>query len=245
MKNLIAILAVLGFTCQTQAQLTSGVIIYERKINMHKRIGDRRPELKDLIPEYNSSKMELLFTPTATVYRRHKDPKAQPPSGRGGRFGMMQANREVFRNLRSGDAVESREWDGKNYLIAGSEAPPTWKITGEQAKIAGYLCTKAVLQDTTADRNTEAWFTLQIPVASGPENYHQLPGMILAVSINGDELTYFATEIIEEAPEPKALEAPTKGKAITRQEFNKMVRMQLERFREEGGNGSFRIRGEN
>lgn len=69
-----------------------------------------------------------------------------------------------------------------------------WKITDEYRSIAGYECRRAngVILDSIY---VVAFFTDQIPVSSGPENFHGLPGMILGVSVPDLNYTIYATEI--------------------------------------------------
>ena len=68
-----------------------------------------------------------------------------------------------------------------------------WKVSAEQKQIAGYLCQKAVLQDTA--RQVEVWFTPQIPVGIGPGEFADLPGMILELSMNNGDRTVVADKV--------------------------------------------------
>ena len=90
-----------------------------------------------------------------------------------------------------------------------------------------------------------AWYTPQIPVSNGPGEYFGLPGLIL--EINSGRTTILCTEIVMNPTEAIEIAAPTKGKAITREEYNKTVKIKMEEMREmfrnrrrgSGGRGRF------
>ena len=83
-----------------------------------------------------------------------------------------------------------------------------------------------------------AWYTPQIPVSNGPGEYWGLPGLIL--EINSGRTTILCTEIVMNPSEKEVIEAPTKGKKITREEYNKTVKIKIEEMRErfQGGRGN-------
>ncbi len=84
-----------------------------------------------------------------------------------------------------------------------------------------------------------AWFTPQIPVGSGPGEYWGLPGLILEVSTG--RTTILCTEIVINPTGESAISKPTKGKEITREKYNEVVKVKMEEMRERfsgrGGNG--------
>ncbi|WP_369048425.1 GLPGLI family protein [Tenacibaculum sp. UWU-22] len=80
-----------------------------------------------------------------------------------------------------------------------------------------------------------AWFTPQIPVNNGPGEYWGLPGLILEV--NADRTTILCTEVVLNPSEKIEINEPTKGKKVTRQEFNEIAKKKIEEMREMFRNG--------
>ncbi len=82
-----------------------------------------------------------------------------------------------------------------------------------------------------------AWFTPQIPVKTGPGEYGGLPGLILEMNI--DRTTVLCSKIVLNPEETEAIKAPDKGKEVTREEYNKIVKEKTEEMRENwrGGGG--------
>jgi GLPGLI family protein len=75
-----------------------------------------------------------------------------------------------------------------------------------------------------------AWYTPEVPISNGPGEYWGLPGLIL--EINSGRTTILCTEIVMNPSEKEAIEAPEKGKEITREEYNETVKIKMEEMRE-------------
>jgi GLPGLI family protein len=75
-----------------------------------------------------------------------------------------------------------------------------------------------------------AWYTPEVPISNGPGEYWGLPGLIL--EINSGRTTILCTEIVMNPSEKEAIEAPEKGKKITREKYNETVKIKMEEMRE-------------
>lgn len=75
-----------------------------------------------------------------------------------------------------------------------------------------------------------AWYTPQIPVNNGPGEYSGLPGLIL--EINADRTTMLCTKIVLNPEEKDEIKKPSKGKEVTRKEYNEIVKNKMEEMRE-------------
>jgi GLPGLI family protein len=74
-----------------------------------------------------------------------------------------------------------------------------------------------------------AWYTMQIPVSQGPGEYYGLPGLILEV--NADKTTILCTKIVLNPSEKKEIKAPSKGKEVSKKEYNDIVKKKMEEMR--------------
>jgi GLPGLI family protein len=118
--------------------------------------------------------INMIFKPTETNYVHQKH-----------ELGMVTNAASVFETV---------------YLVNDSLAKYEWKITGEVRDIAGFECKKAVTKicDSVV---VVAFYTDQIPVQAGPENFNGLPGMILGFAVPRLGTTIFATSIsLQSAP---------------------------------------------
>ncbi|MGJ8591050.1 MAG: GLPGLI family protein [Aquaticitalea sp.] len=81
-----------------------------------------------------------------------------------------------------------------------------------------------------------AWYTPQIPVNQGPGDYWGLPGLILEV--NANRTTILCSKIVLNPTEKEEIKIPTKGKEVTRTEYNDIMKNKMEEMREMyGGRG--------
>ena len=75
-----------------------------------------------------------------------------------------------------------------------------------------------------------AWYTLQVPVNQGPGEYWGLPGLILEV--NAGRTTILCSKITLNPEEKEDINVPTKGKEVTRQEYNDIMKQKIKEMRE-------------
>jgi GLPGLI family protein len=130
------------------------------------------------------------------------------------------ADNEYYRNLGKRSSIEKRDLMEETYLVEDSIRSLKWKLEeGETKTILGYNCKKA---SGKTERGTEvvAWYSEEIPLASGPDQFNGLPGMILCIDANKGEIVFTATAI-DKKIDVKKIKPPVKGKKTTPAEFAK------------------------
>ncbi|APY08835.1 ribonuclease Z [Winogradskyella sp. J14-2] len=75
-----------------------------------------------------------------------------------------------------------------------------------------------------------AWYTPQVPINQGPDDYWGLPGLIL--EINADRTTILCTKIIMNPEEKEAIEKPEKGDEVTKAQYNDIITKKMQEMRE-------------
>ncbi|MBL4592889.1 MAG: GLPGLI family protein, partial [Flavobacteriales bacterium] len=231
MKYILSLLIITTSILGTQAQTTSGKIIYTEVINtkpdMKKAEEQGWAQWADMVPESMTFKKQLVFNQSASMYVNVKVEEDDNEKNMMKR--MMRrysnANNQTFINADSNVFVEQQDFMGKTFLIKGEPKKITWKITGEMKIIMSYPCLKATYTDST--ETLEAWFTTEIPVSIGPEKYGQLPGMILELTSKKDKKTLTATEMEFKEIPTEELTEPTEGKVVTREEYNEIVKKKM------------------
>jgi GLPGLI family protein len=79
----------------------------------------------------------------------------------------------------------------------------------------------------------EAWYTLQIPVSHGPGEYWGLPGLILEVSTGNTVM--LCSKIVINPEEEIEIEAPDKGKEITKNDYQATIQEKMLEMRNNRG----------
>lgn len=92
--------------------------------------------------------------------------------------------------------------------------------------------TKDVMDEIEVPETIEvtAWYTMQIPVNQGPGEYWGLPGLIL--EINADRTTILCSKIVLNPEEKETIKKPEKGKEVTQEEYDEIMKKKIEEMRE-------------
>ncbi len=249
---LIGLLVGLAATQVLFAQSITGVIQFEDRVNLHRRLPPDRQEMKAMIPEYRTNKFQLVFNGEESLYKPIiEDEEDQEFSNAGGgmRMRFRTPNVETYLNYNLPMLIQKQEFMGKDYLIEDSVKVSPWKFGSEVKTILGYECRQAYYTDEvqvnvngeirTEKREITAWFTDKIRPFLGPERFNSLPGSILALDINGGERVMLAVKVDLRELKKNELKAPEKGEKITQEAYRKMVEEQMKRM---GANGGMVIR---
>ena len=86
-----------------------------------------------------------------------------------------------------------------------------------------------------------AWYTPEIPVNQGPENYWGLPGLILEV--NDGKTTILCSKVVLNIKEKAEIKAPTNGKEVSQKVYDETVVKKMEEMKQmyQGQSGEKRM----
>ncbi len=213
---------------------------------------------EEMMPDSETGTMLLHFGPSASLMTTAPD-KEDDSAGSDGRMfsdrwlgrlmrmkrqSASRRDQEIVRDTwvshEQGALVETREFMGRTFRIAGTPPQYAWRLTTEQAEHLGRMVIKATAEhDGTS---IEAWFTPEIPVSAGPASYGGLPGMILVLSLDGGRTQYFASEIALGEVDAGLIRAPEDGDEVSREEYEGIVEEKLDEIeklnrRRGGGRG--------
>lgn len=139
--------------------------------------------------------------------------------------GAGRSTSGYYGNINTSKAIRDKTFKGNHFLISYN-TPYQWEITNETKKIGKYTCYKAktttlyVANDMIKKLPVIAWFTPEIPVSSGPENYMGLPGLILDLYYNRFRYVFSSIETDDNIGD---LTPPTKGERITEDEYRNIL----------------------
>lgn len=256
MKNLLILIVCLSIVSFIHGQ-NSGIIKYVETIKMDFELPDGM-DLGEMMGNTMTTNKDLFFTDQISVYKDAKDNENSDMemSNDDGSF-QIKIKRDdteniYYTDLNTKSSLHQTGFMGKEFLIEQSLEKPKWKITGDRIKYLGYVCQKATMSEPGHEKDEEgniknrevvAWFTSELPVAIGPDNYNQLPGAILMVSVDDGNTEIKATEIKLEDPDKLALSKPNKGKRVTPDEYHKIVEEKTREMEKMSGGRHIMIRG--
>ena len=219
-------------------QTSTGVIEYEVKVNLHRTLPPGREEMKAMMPEFGTTKQQLFFNETESLYKPIIEDDEEEDQGGGVRMVMRMPNNETYFNPSNGIKIVKEEFFGKTYLISDSVKVAAWKFGTETKAVQGYECQQAYYTDESNPKRkleVTAWYTIKIRPQLGPEQFSGLPGPVLAVDINNAERVLVAKKIQFRELKKNELKVPTRGEKISRADFVKIRDEQMKKMNASGG----------
>ncbi len=223
----ITLFTLISLTSFSQTKfINSGKISYTRTVGQYTIIESMAAndgsegwfdDMKKFFPKLVTDNFVLEFNDNKSLYKIEKE---------------NPENKYIIQNLKptevdfvsqqlSDDLVVMKRTVFENeYLVKDSLVKYEWKITGEVRDIAGFECKKATTKicDSVV---IVAFYTDQIPVKAGPENFNGLPGMIMGLAVPRLATTWFATKLELQSPVIASAEILSKGKSVQRMQINK------------------------
>ena len=216
---------------------------------------------KDAIKKAREKKYLLTFSKSESLYEEPKE--LEHPQNPADGFAITVAfsgEGKKYINLKEKFVLEEADVFNKEFLIKEQLVPLYWKLVDETKKIGDYICFKAELiipvtekqikryeeflkkeaikpalfkMEKPEDKVISAWYTPEIPVSFGPNNYWGLPGLILEVN-DGEKITLCSKVSLNNKVKTK-IKVPNIGKIVTQKEFDKIEKEKSDSMRDEDG----------
>lgn len=214
--------------------------------------------MQEMLKKQFEKSFILTFNKEASIYKEEE--QLNKPTGSSGGMQVMfiggsSSNEKLYKNTKTKTYVSEQNLFGKPFLVKDSLKSYDWKLGDESKMIGKYLCFKATSvrevermeYDLNGKEKTQvvtAWYTSDIPVNHGPDNYWGLPGLIM--ELNVDKTQYVCNKIVMNTKDKTEIKPPSKGKAITSNKFKELMKkkikeMDLKSGREGKGDGHFNI----
>ncbi len=268
MKNFITLSILYFFITQSTltAQGFSGIATYQSSAGIKINLGEKASEVEQERIQNEISKKfqkehELHFTSSESTWKKIESLEATPnvKGNSSMEFLMMSSGKGGILYKNIGEKRYEREEDlvGKSFIIKDSLPNYDWQLTNETKKIGSYNCQKAIYTKVVETKNfstdmeemetgtdtlrTEAWFTMDIPVSNGPNDYYGLPGLILEVKTG--TMVVICTKIVLNPEQGVKIEQPKKGKVMDSETFKALSEEKMKEMmkRYSGDGESIRI----
>src|SRR5882724_5649882 len=145
MKRIIFTFSLGLLLATVYGQQKEGRVVYEHTVQIQIKMQGMTDEMERMIPHSRTDKLEVLFGNNQSLRRTVQDERPDDNAEGGGmQIRMMGAgtNDITYVNFAGNKVVEQREFAAKNYLIADSVHPLSWKLTGETSTVLNYPCQK-------------------------------------------------------------------------------------------------------
>lgn len=235
--------------------------VFDIKLDSSKMSSDMQKNIKEMMKRQFEKTFVLNFNKTASIYK--EEAKLEQPGGGQGGMRFMAAgggNNLYYKDTKQKTYANQNELFGKVFLIKDSLPNLQWQLEKESKMIGNYLCFKATAIKKLSQLQTNfrggprnndndekpkdslpkttlvtAWYTPQIPVNQGPNEYWGLPGLILEVSY--DKTVLLCTKIVINPKEKEAIVLPDKGKVVSQAEYEDIVVKKMKEMQDQYGGG--------
>ena len=264
----LIVISLLLLITKVHAQEFQGVATYKTKRQIDIKLDSTQVEsamqkqIKEMLKKQFEKTFILTFNKEESIYKEEESLGAPSPSGMEVMMVSTGGGDVMYKNTKNKTYTNQNEFFGKVFLIKDELKPMEWELGSETKNIGSYTCFKATITEeievvessmtingekkdkeakpetTMKTRTTTAWYTPQISVSNGPEQYFGLPGLIL--EINDGQQTIICSKIVLNPEEKIEIIEPSKGKEVTQKEFEEISMKKLEEMQERQGGRSGR-----
>ena len=220
-------------------------------------------KMMEMMKKQFQKTFKLTFNKEESVYKQEEE--LDKPKVGGGEFQVVMiggggGSDVLYKNTKDQRFSEQVDTYGKVFLVKDNIEKIDWKLGSETKYIGEYPCYKATytkmvekpreIVNTESDEEIDldaepemeervvtAWYTPQIPVNNGPENYQGLPGLILEV--HDGKLTIICSKIVLNPKEKVDIKEPEKGKEVNQKKYDEIMdkkqKEMMERYRPRKG----------
>jgi GLPGLI family protein len=247
-----------GFTGRAFYKSSSNFTI---KMDSTKMAPEQMAQIQASLKKQMEQNYVLSFNQTESTWKKEESLGGGPATASaGGAVFMVASSGEgstLYKNIADQSFLEEQDMMGKAYLVKDMLEPVEWELSEETKKVGNYTVQKASytrivdskrfstgmteMENVKDTLQVTVWFTPEIPVSHGPENFFGLPGLILEVQNQGRTLICEKIELNPSA-NPVVIERPSKGKEITQAEFRTVqeegMKQMMNRYQGKPGDGN-------
>ncbi len=228
------------------------------KLDSTQMDSEMQKQMMEMMKKQFQKTFHLTFNKEESTYKQDEE-LDKPNLAMGGNVQIVSiggggGSDVLYKNTKEQRYAESVDTYGKIFLVKDSIESLDWKLGSETKYIGEYQCYKATHtkmvekprisfgsdEETEEDKEPEmeertvtAWYTPQIPVNNGPDNYQGLPGLILEV--HDGRLTIICSKIVLNPKDKVEIKEPEKGKVVDQKTYEeimeKKAKEMMERYR--------------
>ena len=217
--------------------------------------------LQEALKEASEKSYLLTFNKSECVYEQQQQLEKPKAASGEMQISVSISSSEGKKYINAKNKTSSIEDAilGKEFLIVENIEKPDWKLVDETKKIGDYTCFKAKLTIPVSDKQKKeyeeflkkeeiksslfkmeepkekiitAWYTPEIPVSFGPNNYWGLPGLIL--EINEPETIILCSKVVLNT-KGTTIKIPNKGQKVSQKEFDAIQKKKYDSMKDENG----------
>lgn len=233
MKKLFLIISIVT-TLFTQISVAQVKVTYLEKLKVTKQMEPQMANpkvaqmVKDKFKEMDKNS-SLYYKDGQSLYEPEKKKEEQTANVIVQSMGGID---RVYKDTKNQEIITRESILDRQFLIVEKMSVVTWILDKETKKIGRFDCHKA-----HTEKGEIAWYCPEIKIPDGPSIYSGLPGLILAVELEGKE---YIMQSIDFNCSKVRIEKPAKGKKISRNDFTELKAKKMKEMKVNSG-GSVKV----
>lgn len=231
------------------------------KLNDAQMTDEQKAQMQAMLKKQFEKTYILTFNREESNYKMEEELEA--PSNNSGSMGVKvmtiggNSDLTYYKNTKSKQFSREQDLFGKLFLVKDELETYNWEFKEETKIIGNYLCFKAIAkkevenlsmsfssEDDESENNEPekvketkiitAWYTTDIPINNGPDDFWGLPGLILELH-DGDDMSYLCTKLVLNSKDKTEIKEPTNGKVVTNEEYRELMEKKMKEMQEQYG----------
>ena len=256
--SLIVLLCLISLNT-VKAQEIEGIVHYVSRTKIDFKIDSTQVskelynQMKSLIKKQSVEQFILEFNINESIFKKAEElyvvnPNSTIQVGNGTTMSAGQGeitfgtgkSSLIYKNLKENRYVKKADILGKEFLISDVLEKRDWILENETKNIGEFTCYKAIYKHINKGKEitVTAWYTPEIPVKNGPDNFGGLPGLIMQVSADDESFNFVTNKVILNPKKGVNTLKPKKGKKVSQAEFDLIFKNKMEELRSRSTNGS-------
>lgn len=249
---------------QGKAEYMSKYIFKKNNIEVEKKDENPEltAAIKEALNKSSQKTFSLTFNKFEAVYEENEELQQPQAPGNGMSISIKFSGAgKKYINIKEKISLAEDEIFGKEFLIEEPLKQLNWNLKEESKKIGDYTCFKAELIIPVTDKEKEdyeeflkkekikpalfkmdepkdkvivAWYTPEIPVSFGPNNYWGLPGLIL--ELNEENNVILCSKIVLNSKEKSEIKRPKNGEKVSQKKFDEIQKKKMDSMKDKDGN---------
>lgn len=192
-------------------------ITYEKKANIEYQLrNEKDPAIRERVTKHlqkNNAYYELVHSNGISIYN-----KVDSDSQNSYISKNVGERKNIYKNIIKNNFSFETKVNETKYLISDSLVNYQWKATGETKKILEYNCYEII--STNSDLVYTAWYTPELKITDGPDEFWIDKGLILEISTKAYTIN---AKKLSEKDLSFDIDKPEEGKEITFKEFKDIL----------------------
>lgn len=217
--------------------------------------------IEEAVKKASEKQYLLTFNKTECLYEEQKKLDKPEASSDGISLSISYVTSgNKYLNVKEQQSIVEDNIFGKEFLIVEPLVKPEWKLIDETKKIGDYNCFKAELvipvsekqkiayedflkkeekkpalfkMQKPEDKVVTVWYSPEIPVSFGPDNYWGLPGLILEVNDGTNIL--LCSKVTLSTKDKAKIKAPKNGEKVNQKKFDEIQKKKEDSMKNEDG----------